>query len=115
MIRSTFTKYHHNGTEVTYSTFSTSEGRFWLLHIVDYTIPSITAAGWPGMRLSSMPGSPFCSGMETLFTRWSNFSASSCPVCRARAELSLWNCSRATLCHPPSDSATTGMKAITCL
>ena len=76
--------------------------------------PSFSAVVWPGLQFSNMLASPYWSRIKTLLTRWLNFSPSSCPVSRARAGLSLWSCSRFTLCHPPSDSSTTGMKAIPC-
>ena len=56
-----------------------------------YNSPSTSAAGCPGIRLSSIADSPFCSRMETLLTRWSIFSPSSCPVWRARADPSFRN------------------------
>ena len=82
--------------------------------VSDYSCPSISAGGWPGIRFSSILESPLWSRMATLFTRWSTFSPSPCPVWRARALPSLRNCSRATLCQPPRDSATMGMNLIPC-
>ena len=82
--------------------------------VSDYSCPSISAGGWPGIRFSSILESPLWSRMATLFTRWPTFSSSPCPVWRARALPSLRNCSRATLCQPPRDSATMGMNLIPC-
>ena len=81
---------------------------------MNYSCPSISAGGWPGIRFSSIPESPLWSRMETRLMRWPTFSPSSWPVWRARALPSLLNCSRATLCHPPRDSATMGMNFIPC-
>ena len=82
--------------------------------IGNHSCPSITGFGWPGIRFKIIAARPFCSRIEALFTKWPVFSPSSCPVCRARALPSFRNCSRATLCHPPKDSATIGMNAIPC-
>ena len=54
------------------------------------------------------------SGTDALVRRWLMVSPSSWPVCLASADPSFLSCSRATLCHPPSDSAAMGIKAIPC-
>ena len=82
--------------------------------IGNHSCPSITGFGWPGIRFKTIAARPFCSRIEALFTKWPVFSPSSCAVWRARALPSFLNCSRATLCQPPRDSATMGMNLIPC-
>ena len=67
-----------------------------------------------GILLSRRAERPFCSSTDALVSRWLIVSPSSWPVCLARADPSFLNCSSPTLCQPPRDSATTGMKAIPC-
>ena len=63
-----------------------------------------------GILLSSKADSHFWRRTEALVQRWDIVS----PSCLASADPSFLNCSRATLCQPPMDSATTGIRAMPC-
>ena len=97
--------------QVLISTVCYEEIFFRKKQIGNHSCPSTTGRGCPGIPFNTIAARPFCSRIEALFTKWPVFSPSSCPVCRARALPSFRNCSRATLCHPPKDSATIGMNA----
>ena len=81
----------------------------------DHRIPPIAGVGWHRILFSRRADSPFCSSTDALVRRWLMVSPSNCPVCLASADPNFLSCSNPTLCLPPRDPITPGMKAITLL
>ena len=85
-----------------------------IIDLGNHCVPPMADEGWPGILLRRSEESPFWRSTDALVRRWLMVSPSSWPVCLASADPSFLSCSRATLCHPPSDSAAMGIKAIPC-
>ena len=67
---------------------------------------SIWGSGRAGTRFPSIAAFPRWSKMPSLPQRWETASASSCPVCLARADPNFYTSLWAEGCQPPKVSAT---------
>ena len=78
-------------------------------------MPSTAGGGWLGTLLANMALLPRCRRMPRRDQAWWQASASSCPVCLARATATFFTSLCALSCQPPKDSTARGRKAIPCL
>ena len=78
-------------------------------------IPSIWGSDRAGTRFPSIAAFPRWSKMPSLPQRWETASASSCPVCLARADPNFFTSLWAEGCQPTKASATGGRKTKPCL